>query len=81
MKTAVSQLLQGFDRKHKMCVEEEILNEASWLRRRQEERGEGGQNNPKLSLPHVPRCRVDPFLSELDITSSLSDSNDTPLCA
>lgn len=81
MRSAASQVLQGFDRKHKMCVEEEILNEASWLRRRKEERGKGGQNNPKLSLQHIKRCRVDPFLSELDITSSLSDSNDTLLCA
>lgn len=29
MQTAVSQLLLGFDGKHKLCVEEEILNEAS----------------------------------------------------
>lgn len=42
MRSAASQVLQGFDRKHKMCVEEEILNEASWLRRRKEERGKGG---------------------------------------
>lgn len=81
MQTAVSQLLLGFDGKHKMCVEQEILNEASQLRHRQEERGEESQNIPKLSLPHIQRCQMDPFLSELDITSSLSDSNDTLLCA
>lgn len=64
--------LRGFDCGHKMHVEEETLNEASLLRCRQEEWREGGWNNPKLSLPHIKRCRVDPlFLSELDITSSL----------
>lgn len=50
-----------------------------------EERGEGGKNNPKLSLLRIQRCRVDPFsfffYTELDITSSLSDSNDTLLRA
>lgn len=55
MKTAVSRLLQGFDGKHKTSVEEEILNEASWLRCRREERREGGWNNPKLSLLHIQR--------------------------
>lgn len=51
---------QRFDCGHKMRVEEETLNEASWLRCRQEEWREGGWNNPKLSLPHIKKMSGGP---------------------